>query len=62
MDVAMRWAQGNPDSVRRVELNVATENVPAIQMYGRLGFVDEGVSGPIPTNPVATYQRMVRYL
>ncbi len=41
MNELLRWARSNP-RVEKVELQVRSSNLPAIELYRSLGFVEEG--------------------
>ena len=60
VDAVVAWARAN--GVRRLLLDVADHNAPAIVLYARMGFVRNGITStmPPPRAHVTEHQRELR--
>jgi GNAT superfamily N-acetyltransferase len=60
VDIVIEWAHSN--SVSRLLLDVADNNLPAVSLYDRKGFRPNGVKGtlPFPRVHIVEHQRELR--
>lgn len=58
VETIVEWAEGA--GAERCELWVAEPNLPALDLYLRLGFMDAGIRQPMPSNETVTEMKLVR--